>query len=201
MNVSLPLLYLPPIGYYVYLLGKDEPKFNLIENFKKKTFHNRCEILSSGGIQNLIVPVLHNGFKTMAEVEISYAEPWVLGHQKSLNSAYRSSAFFEHYKDELFAILDTKPKKLHQLNLELHRWLWKSLEMDSIFLSPEVLKQTQLNPNWLEVKSARENNFPKYFQVFFDKFEFIANLSALDLLFNLGPESILYLKKTSELQL
>ena len=37
------------------------------------------------------------------------------------------------------------------------------------------------------------NNIPRYDQVFMEKHGFISNLSILDILFNLGPESTDYL--------
>ena len=42
--------------------------------------------------------------------------------------------------------------------------------------------------------------FPEYNQVFSEKHTFQHNLSILDLLFCLGPESIIYLKKVSQLE-
>ena len=42
--------------------------------------------------------------------------------------------------------------------------------------------------------TLNQQNLPTYLQVFEDKHGFISNLSCLDLIFNLGPESATYLK-------
>lgn len=44
-------------------------------------------------------------------------------------------------------------------------------------------------------KEPESHNMPPYYQVRADKLGFIPSLSILDLLFNMGPEAQLYLKK------
>ena len=54
--------------------------------------------------------------------------------------------------------------------------------------------------NWLIKKKEIEDNdfvISSYYQVFENKFGFIPNLSILDLLFNMGNESILVLQKSA----
>ena len=87
---------------------------------------------------------------------------------------------------------------LIDLNMELMR-----VVMDLIGLKTEV----SLSDDYLEGTSSihdlREAFSPKsptpsplkpYYQVFDQKFGFVSDMSVLDLLFNMGPESILCLK-------
>ena len=56
--------------------------------------------------------------------------------------------------------------------------------------------RTIINPKYkVEIDSIE---VPKYIQVFEGKQKFIPNLSILDLLFNLGPESKLYLTQLNQ---
>ena len=52
----------------------------------------------------------------------------------------------------------------------------------------------QLTENWLNAKKP-DIVFPPYTQVFQNKYGFLTDLSVLDLLFNLGPESLMYLRE------
>ena len=64
-------------------------------------------------------------------------------------------------------------------------------------------KAFELNPgketidlrNAFHPKIKSSKNFPTYIQVFAEKFEFIPNLSIIDLLFNEGPGAVDYLEK------
>ena len=49
--------------------------------------------------------------------------------------------------------------------------------------------------NQFSAKSKEEFGFPVYYQTFDEKFGFIENLSILDVICNLGPESLAYLKQ------
>ncbi len=60
----------------------------------------------------------------------------------------------------------------------------KKFNISGVFTDYEKLIQT---------KGKNEKNFPKYPQVFEYKYGFIKNLSILDLIFNIGPESNNYL--------
>ena len=74
--------------------------------------------------------------------------------------------------------------------------------MHLIKLQLELISTTnfeQANQEWT-IKMHPKNktlfdmfHFPKYIQVFEDKYDFISNLSIIDVLFNLGPQTIDYL--------
>ena len=178
------------------------------ENYQKQSYRNRCRFYGADGVQTLSFPIVHeNGThkNLISEVKVDYSKPWVLQHKRAITSAYGTSAYFEYYQDELFAILDSKPERLFDLNLALIRFF---IEKTGLCVDLRVTEDyTREAPEGVE--DLREVIHPKrpnailsdlelekpYFQVFAPKYGFQKDLSIMDLLFNEGPDSILYLKK------
>lgn len=197
----LPLFYLPPVGYFSLLqkLGEDF-LIEKHEHLAKQTYRNRASIYSPNGKLDLTVPVV-KGAKThtkMKDVRISYDFNWQRLHWLSLETCYRSSAYFEFYEDELSRFYQHKFEFLFDYNLELLAWLNKKLKLNKTFnttseylddVTPALDFRSMMNPKKQE---DIVNNKP-YFQVFEDKHQFLSNLSIVDLLFNQGPQARLYL--------
>ncbi|WP_025144774.1 WbqC family protein [Pedobacter jeongneungensis] len=197
----LPLFYLPPVGYFSLLqkLGEDF-LIEKHEHLAKQTYRNRASIYSPNGKLDITVPVV-KGAKThtkMKDVRISYDFNWQRLHWLSLESCYRSSAYFEFYEDELSRFYQNKFEFLFDYNFELLEWLNKKLKLNKSFevtseyfdnIQPELDFRSIMNPKKQE---DIVNNKP-YYQVFEDKHQFLPNLSIVDLLFNQGPQARLYL--------
>ncbi len=197
----LPLFYLPPVGYFTLLqkLGTDF-LIEKHEHLAKQTYRNRASIYSPNGKLDITVPVV-KGSKThtqMKDVRISYDFKWQRLHWLSLESCYRSSAYFEFYEDELSRFYTNKFEFLFDYNLELLEWLSKKLKLNKTFevtteyfddIAPELDYRTIMNP---KKEEDIVNNKP-YYQVFEDRHQFLPNLSIVDLLFNQGPQARLYL--------
>ena len=66
-------------------------------------------------------------------VSVEYTTPWVAKMEKAIDSAYDSSPFFEFYRDGLYAILDSSPEKLWDLNLRIIKWI-----CERIGIAPEI---------------------------------------------------------------
>lgn len=197
----LPLFYLPPVGYFSLLqeVGQDF-LIEKNEHLAKQTYRNRASIYSPNGKLDLTVPII-KGAKNhtkMKDVRISYDFKWQRLHWLSLETCYRSSAYFEFYEDELARFYNEKFDFLFDYNLELLAWLTKKLKL------PYELKVTESyeddisaaldHRGMMNPKKADEvtNNKP-YYQVFEDRHQFLPNLSIVDLLFNQGPQAKFYL--------
>ncbi|NOZ46035.1 MAG: WbqC family protein [Chlorobi bacterium] len=175
------------------------------ENYIKQSYRNRCEIYGANGKLTLSVPVQknHNRKTTIADTKISYDTNWVKLHLKSIESAYRSAPFYEYYIDDVQKLIESKPIFLLDFNTKIVHKFLEFLELNTVIeYSKKYEKESiyndyreQIHPKIIYQKA--DNNFiaSEYYQVFSDKHKFIPNLSILDLLFNMGPESRQLLKK------
>jgi len=103
----------------------------------------------------------------------------------------------------LAPIFDQKEKFLLDLNLKTLEFISSKLKLDLKFDLTEkydMIDESSDYRNRFNAKSEPENDFPKYFQVFDEKFDFMPDLSILDLLCNEGPKSTTYLQRLTELQ-
>lgn len=228
MAKLLTTAYFPPISYFAAIAedmeglvrtkGEDRRSIpssplspstiyiEACENYQKQSYRNRCHFYAADGKQSLSFPIAHSEGThkhLISEVLIDYSKPWALQHKRAIISAYRTSAYFEYYQDELFAILDSKPERLLDLNTRLLEFF-----LDKIGIKAEIRMTENYSQN-TDCEDLREVIHPKrpdnilerlelnkpYFQVFAEKHGFIPNLSIMDLLFNEGPDSIIYLKK------
>lgn len=195
-NYLLPTAYLAPLSYYALIIKSPNSIIEQYEHFKKQTIRSRCSIYSSNGSLVLSVPkVRKSSSKTVIkDIQICYTEPWQKIHWNAIQSSYNSSPFFEYYMDEIFVIYNTKEKYLIDLNIKTHQLILKFLQIDSkINLSNNYNSQTELED--FRDKKFQSINNPVYDQVFSIKKGFTPNLSIIDLVFNLGPESNNYLEK------
>ena len=172
------------------------------ESYQKQSWRNRCLIMSSSGKEMLQVPIVHGDSKLITDIRIEYTTPWVTRTERTLDSAYHTSAFYDHYRDGIFEILEAQEDRLFDLNLKIINYF-----LEKIGIASNIVPTTDfildLDDDWREkIHPKRPNTILEdlglarpYFQVFSGKYGFIKGLSILDLLFNEGPDSILFLKK------
>src|SRR5690606_35591286 len=111
--------------------------------------------------------------------------------------------YFEFYEDDLVPIYEQREKFLIDLNLRIVEFINSKLKLDlklNLTEKYDMIDETSDFRNQFNAKEKPTNNFPEYFQVFDEKFEFMPDLSILDLLCNEGPKSTTYLQKLSESQ-
>ena len=195
-----PLFYHPPIEFFTQLIQhKENICLEKHEHFPKQTYRNRASIHSANGKLDLIVPVRKgaNVHTSVRDVRISHEFDWQREHRMSLQTAYRSSAYFEFYEDDLMQFYDKKWNFLYDYNEEILQFLLKALkitvsysstsEYHSFYAGLEDFRQS------IHPKKAPSTELKRYFQVFEERNGFLPNLSILDLLFNQGPQSVKYL--------
>ena len=194
----LSTAYLAPIQYYSKLVTFEEIRIEAEENYPKQTYRNRCVISTANGTQALTVPVEKpDTLKAPTrDIRISEHGNWRHLHWNALVSAYNMSPFFEYYVDDFRPFYEKKFTFLIDYNDAL-----QNVVCDLIDIHPVVVRTSNYEPvveNDFRYAITPRNSLPdidfkQYYQVFRDKHGFIPNLSIVDLLFNMGPESILYL--------
>ena len=195
-----PLFYLPSIEYFSKILKhQDNLLIENAENFRKQSYRNRAIIHSPNGALNLIVPVI-KGAKNhtlVKDVRISYDFRWQKLHWMSLQTSYRSSAYFEYYEDDLAIFYDKKWDFLFDYNEDILGLLNRLLKINISYNYTKSFEQTYTGLDdyreSIHPKLASDINFKPYYQVFEERNGFLPNLSIVDLLFNQGPQSIKYL--------
>ncbi len=204
MNVIMPVFYLPPVSWFAEFLRPGRSVYlEQLENFPKQTFRNRTLIYGANGKLALMIPINHTGKRLYKEAEISYAEDWQKVHWKSIKTAYQSSPYFEYYEDKLQSIYSEKTKHLFDFNLSALNVIQSLLKTDvSFVLTQEYIKEPPMINlrDKFSAKSSEKKGLPEYYQSFSAKHGFIEDLSVLDLLCNIGPESSTYIRNITTQQ-
>ena len=203
-STILPLTYLGNILYYINLI-KGECIIDIHSHYIKQTYTNRCTILSTNGPQDLTIPIIKPKEKTpIKDIRISSHDNWQQLHWRTIQSAYNSTPFFEYFCDDYAPFYAKKYDFLLDFNLETQQKTLELLNFTKIdfSLSDSYIEATNfntkdlrevINPKKFNVTLYDELNNP-YYQIFNHKFGFTPNLSIIDLLFNMGNESRIYLR-------
>ncbi len=181
----LPTAYLPPISWY-HALFAEQCEVEIWESFEKQTLRNRCRIMGPNGVQTLTVPVEKCEHKQLTkDVKIVRQSKWQHEHRHALTSAYKNTPFFDYYADFFLPLYEKHYTFLVDWNEALHDVVaWLLLQREFPLCYTQQWKGVELSP--IEPRKP-------YYQIFADKQGWQPDLSIVDLLFNMGPESLLYI--------
>lgn len=158
---------------------------------RRKSVH-RYTVADVNGPVALTVPVV-KPLKTHGtawnEIRISTHGSWWNNHRTALESAYGRTPYFEFYVDRLLPFFCRETPE--NFGSAAHLAFAAEKEICRIIgLTP---------PEESDAPVTADVRYPAitapYWQIRADKLGFIPGLSVLDLIFSLGPESILYLKQ------
>lgn len=195
-GILLSPAYLPGIQFFSALKNCQGPV--VIEqwaHYRKQTFFNRCMIATESGPQALSIPVVSsdNPKQYLKDIRISDHGNWRHQHWNAMASAYMNSPFFMYYADDFRPFYERKWEFLLDYNLELTNLILELAHMHVDFSMSERYEQEPAG-----LTDLRELTDPKtdsklfrekpYWQVFQQKTGFLPGLSAVDLLFCMGPE-------------
>ena len=192
MDILIHPNYFPNIHQFSHLIKADHILFEVSDNYQKQTYRNRTYIYGANGKLGLFIPIIHThkNRELFKDIKISYESDWMDLHLKSLQSAYRSSPYFEYFEDDFINLFSKKEKYLADFNMKCIDLISELLDLN---LSYKITKIYEENPkNTIDLRGlsiARKEKFintPKYLQVFESKHGYLPNLSVLDLLFSEG---------------
>lgn len=193
--------YFPSVMHFVVMVNHPVI-MEMGDNFQKQTYRNRMYVYGPGGKQLLTIPVKHSktgNHQKYKDIRIENNFHWQKQHWKTLQTAYRTSPFFEFYEDDLVPIFEKKHDFLMDLNLKSIHFILDILQIDPEFEETRSYeKEVSEFADYRSLVNAKEEPdfaLESYTQVFGDKHGFIGNLSILDLLFNEGPNSLNYLER------
>ncbi len=154
------------------------------------------------------------------DLRISDHGNWRHQHWNALLSAYNESPFFEYYADDFRPFYEKRWEYLYDFNMETMEKVCELIDISpNVIPTDEYIPgnsiatkhiPTDTTTSNTSIAESRISDFrdainPKrptedsdflpqrYYQVYERKFGFQPNLSILDLLFNMGPESVFYL--------
>lgn len=197
----LSTAYLGPVQQYCKLMQFDEVRIETAENYVKQTYRNRCTIAAAGGPLSLSIPVVKpDTAKCLTrDIRISDHGNWRHLHWNALVSAYGMSPYFEYYEEDFAPFYEKKYEFLFDFNEELRLTVCRLLDLQPNVAYTETYLPEVENDFRAIIRPKHEGADPEfaakpYYQVFRESHGFIPNLSIADLLFNMGPESLLILR-------
>ena len=200
-NLILTTAIFPPVEYFVLLVRYGKAFLENDEHFNKQTYRNRYIINAANGPLSQIIPVKrdHDRKTKITDVGIDYNYPWQRQYWRAIFAAYNSSAFFLFYQDEIKELFYQQYSSLFQFNMEALHLLLDLLQLHvPVETTGKFVKHYHyaLDMRYkLSPKKPIQLNLKPWSQVFDEKYGFNPRVSILDLLFNKGPESAIYLRE------
>jgi len=197
----LQTTYFGPIQWYQKLHRYDHCLIEQYDTFQKQTYRNRCVIATANGVQALTVPIEHSDDKMLTkDLRISDHNQWRRVHWNALLSAYSESPFFDYYADDIRPFFERRYEFLVDFNEAIRQKVCELIDIQpNVSYTSDFRHQTSDIADFRDVIHAKhplpdDDFLPKnYWQVFANRYGFQPNLSILDILFCMGPETVFYL--------
>lgn len=193
-SILLPISPVPPIAFIAVALHHTV-SFDCAEHYVKQSVRNRYHIAGPNGVQVLSIPVRSAGAerRSTAQMYVDHSKAWARQHWRSIQAAYGSAPFFEHYADAVQSLLFAQYTTL----LAFHQagWhLWTELLQRPLELQYQESYVDEWPLDWRRRwKQPADFNgeylLPAYAQVFEERYGFQPHLSILDLLMNVGSKA------------
>lgn len=174
-------------------------------HYQKHSFTNRLFLAGSQGLLSLSIPIVGGRAKKqqLKDVQIDYTTNWHTKHWRTIESSYRRAPWFEFYETDLKNFYESQYEYLWKWNYDLLIWI-----LNRIGINRSVVPYFGEELSFNNIADFRKATLPRnylhmwdmsaltpYPQVFQETQGFLPNLSILDLLFNLGPNTLKYLNQ------
>jgi hypothetical protein len=210
--------YLPWLGYLDKIDKADV--FVILDNvqFKKNEWQNRNRIKTAQGHQWITVPVLYRFPEKINEVRINNKANWGRKHLQALITNYSKSTYFDNYRSFFEDIFSRSWDRLVDINIEIIRFLISALDLNTkLVIASDLKLREEPTERLVDICKMLDGNrylagkdgnkymnlelfeqegidvifqdfkHPVYHQLFGD---FEPCMSAIDLLFNCGDNSL-----------
>lgn len=217
--------HFPWLGFFNKMILADE--FIYLDNvqFKKRYFENRNKVRANNadGWEWITVPVVSKGHysQNINEVEIDYTQQWQRKYLRKISCFYGKTPFFSEIFGQIEPIINKKPGKLLELNLELIEFVRVYLGIatpampasgicegngSDLILGLCIKRNARAylsgpdGRNYLKLDEFSKNNinvdYHDYSHCGYEQGykPFISHMSVMDLLFNYGKGSIKVIK-------
>ncbi|MEE9364924.1 MAG: WbqC family protein [Cellulophaga sp.] len=199
MKLVLHPTYFPNIANFKAIISHDIT-WEVSGNYQKQTLRNRCYISTDRGEHMLTIPIKHvgsGGKRLYKDIKLDNKYPWQRQHWRTLETAYRTSPYFEYYEDDILPLYTQKFDTLLEFNLKTIAIIFDCLQLDIPTKRTTVFEKKLIDTIDARLLAKVKNGFEleqeEYVQVFSDRNDFVKNCSILDLLFNEGTNTLTYL--------
>lgn len=209
--------YLPWLGYFEKIARADRFVLLDIVQYKKNEFQNRNKIKTGQGWQWLTVPVRYKFPMTIDQVTINNDINWRNKHWQAILSNYAKTPFFKDYCEPIEALLQAEWQNLTDVNRETIQVIMNAFGISTPVDDPtewdlsddptgrlvDICKHLNADTylagagghDYMDLEQFDQAGIRVEFQSFthptyaqhFGDFE--PYMSAIDLLFNVGPKS------------
>ena len=190
--IILPTAYFGSTEYWTAIVkGGDSVVLDLGENYVKRSERNRTRIMTSGGVMQLSVQLCHANRPRQAitSMQVDYSKRWQHQHLVAIESAYRSSPYFDYYADRFLPLFERRWERLVDLNMAIMEQCATVLKVAKPRVSESYIVATEADRDMRVKDNGSTYVAEPYIQVFSDRFSFEERLSILDLIMCEGPEA------------
>ena len=162
---------------------------DLGENYVKRSERNRTEIMTSGGVMQLSVQLAHANKprQPMRSMKIDYSKRWQHQHLVAMESAYRSSPYYDYYAERFAKLYNREWKYLVDLNYATLEAVCSILKMPIPRISESYIVASEHDTDLRDKKRGSTFVAEPYVQVFSDRLPFEPRMSIFDLIMCEGP--------------
>ena len=189
------LQYFPNLIYIFTLLKARSIIFSGERRYEKGSFLNKMELAGSNGALKLSIPI--KGGRSVAlpykEVQIDYKTDWQTNHLRTISSIYGNAPFYPFYENDIRVLYGSKVTNLFQWNLQCFDFFLRKAKMSNLIQYQIENPVDQPTEKTRPILTTDAYSLPPYSQVFGERIGFIPNMSCLDLLMNLGPDTATYM--------
>ena len=220
--------YIPWKGYFDIINKCDLFIIYDEVQYTKNDWRNRNFINTKNGLQWLTIPVKHKSLNQSIDSVQIINNNWRKKHLNSIEQNYSKTIFFENYFERLKKIINDDISSLSELNFKLIKEICNIIGINTEIISSKELKlegdknekiidackktnsniyisgpsaknyisESLFQHNKIKIKWMNYNMYPTYIH---QNPKFFHNVSTIDLIFNLGKETIKYIYSDYEL--